>query len=252
MTPDTDFDPRAAAFESDIYGSSKGVVRLAVLWDDLLAAAPALASGGLSVLDAGGGSGHLAVRLARASNHVVLADPSAEMLRLAGERLREQGVVDSVRLVRASIDELPGEVHETFDLVACHAVLEWLADPASAAALLPRFLKPDGALSLMFYNRNAAVLKRALAGDFEAALEVQRRGSSEAPVPLDEAGVRRWLEDAGLAVVSRAGIRIFHDHLDPELARNNLDGLIALEQAMRSVEPFASLAQHIHLVCRRA
>lgn len=252
MTPDTDFDPKAAAFEADIYGSTKGAVRFAVLWDDLLTAVRPLASGGLSVLDAGGGSGHLAARLAVAGNRVVLADPSGEMLRLAEQRLREQGVADAVRLVLASIDGLASEVSETFDVVACHAVLEWLAEPAAAILQLKRFLKPEGRLSLMFYNRNAAVLKRALAGDFAAALALQREGAASAPVPLDEGDVRRWLSDAGLAVESRAGLRIFHDHLDPAVVQSNLNGLIALEKAMRSVEPFASLAQHIHLVCRHA
>jgi hypothetical protein len=62
---DVNFDGIATAFEAEIYGSSKGRIRLAVLWDDLLAAVPAVAAGGLSVLDAGGGAGHMAVRLTR-------------------------------------------------------------------------------------------------------------------------------------------------------------------------------------------
>jgi|SRR5215210_1262847 len=95
---DQDFDAVAEAFEGEIYGSSKGMVRFGVLQVDLLSAVPALGSGGLSVLDAGGGAGRLAVLLAEAGNRVVLADPSREMLPgraddLGPLRLLEDGVL---------------------------------------------------------------------------------------------------------------------------------------------------------------
>lgn len=50
---------------------------------------------------------------------------------------------------------------------------------------------------------------------------------------------------------SKAGIRIFHDHVQAkQLAGNNLSDLLAIEQAMRQLEPFASLGQHIHLIAQ--
>jgi S-adenosylmethionine-dependent methyltransferase len=49
---------------------------------------------------------------------------------------------------------------ESFDVIICHAVLEWLADPQDALGRLSGLLKADGLLSLMFYNRNASLLKR--------------------------------------------------------------------------------------------
>ena len=41
-----DFDAVAKDFEGDAYGSSKGRVRLAVLWENLLSAIPELKDGG--------------------------------------------------------------------------------------------------------------------------------------------------------------------------------------------------------------
>ena len=76
---DQDFDAIAKDFEGNVYGSSKGRVRLAVLLEDLLSAIPELKDDGLSVLDAGG-AGRVAVLLAQAGNRVLLADPSREML----------------------------------------------------------------------------------------------------------------------------------------------------------------------------
>ena len=251
MRADADFDPMATAFEEHMYGSTKGVVRLAVLWEDMLSQVPGLSRGGLRVLDAGGGAGHMAVRLAALGNAVVLADPSEEMLAMAEERARKEGVAGAVRPVRCAIHELEGTLEERFDVVVCHAVVEWLADPQAAVAHLALLLEPDGRFSLMFYNRNAAVLKRVLRGDFAGAA-ADAPAEERAPVPLDERDVRRWLEAVGLTVESKAGIRIFHDHLPAGVASERLDELIEAEKRFRGVEPFASIAQHIHLVCRHA
>jgi len=73
--------------------------------------------------------------------------------------------------VCSSIQDLAEELDgERFDVVCCHAVLEWLADPEGAVGHLADFLGPEGRLSLMFYNRNAALLKRAQEGDLALAL----------------------------------------------------------------------------------
>ena len=61
MRVDANFDECGAVFEADVYGSSKGYVRLEVLWEDLITEVPLVALGGLSVLDAGGGAGRIAV-----------------------------------------------------------------------------------------------------------------------------------------------------------------------------------------------
>jgi S-adenosylmethionine-dependent methyltransferase len=254
-TRDTSFDEIADAFEAEVYGTSRGRVRLDVLWEDLEREIPGLGAGRLSVLDAGGGGGHLAARLARAGNRVVLVDASREMLRRAQASLEGAGLAGRVTLVHAPIQSLGAKKLGHFDVVACHAVLEWVADPADVLGRLPAFLAPHGVLSLLFYNRNGAIARRVFRGEFGEA--VRELGSGCAPradgcLPLAEADVRAWLADLGLRVRSRAGIRIFHDFL-PESQRSpeRLDALVLLEKRFRSHEPFASLAQHLHLVCER-
>ncbi|HKS91531.1 MAG TPA: methyltransferase domain-containing protein [Tepidiformaceae bacterium] len=123
MRQDTCFDEIASAFEDDVYGGPKGVVRLEV-WTDLLAAVPEIARGGLSILDAGRGAGHMAVRLATAGSRIILCDTSREMLDRAATATCQAGVESHVSLVQASIQELHERVGERFDVVLCHAVLE--------------------------------------------------------------------------------------------------------------------------------
>ena len=66
MRSDTSFDGIAATFEAEVYEASRGYIRLQVLWEDLVTEIPQIMRGGLAVLDAGGGDGHLALRLAQA------------------------------------------------------------------------------------------------------------------------------------------------------------------------------------------
>ena len=254
---DVNFDGIANEFESDIYGTTKGAVRLAVLWNVLNDDVPALTEQQMRILDAGGGSGSMAVRLASPGHSVVLCDVSEEMLAKAAIRAAEAGVTDAIEICHLPIQGYATIADEKFDLVICHAVLEWLDDPQSAVRDLAQLVRPGGQMSMMFYNRFASLLKRTLAGDFEAALSDHqtgpiRRGWGEGATALDNEVVVSWLEEQNLEVNARAGIRIFHDHVVDKLdGLQRLAQLIDLEKAVCRSEPFASLGQHTHLTCRR-
>jgi S-adenosylmethionine-dependent methyltransferase len=276
---DADFDQLGGWIEENIYDDSAGHIRLAVLWDDLLANVPDLRRGGVRALDVGGGSGRIAIRLARLGNEVVLCDPSREMLDRAEAAIEEAQLTDAISIVQARIQDLESTLEERFEVITCHAVLEWLAEPEEALAQLVRSLEPMGRLSLMFNNHNARLLDRVLRGDFAGALRDadpessraarearlrfrrlsrlpsgwSRRVWGEEAASLNEEIVRGWLNRLGFEVQSKAGIRIFHDHL-PEDARSpdRLDDLLAVENSLRSTEPFASLGKLTHLVAARA
>lgn len=252
------FDGIAERFDAAIYGTSKGYIRLGVLWDDLVQAVPDIQTDELSVLDVGGGIGQISLRLAELGHRVVLADPSEEMLRKAQGVISREGL-DNVEVVHSSAQTLAQHVTESFDLVMCHAVLEWVDSPGEVIEAVSTFVKPTGALSLMFYNQNATVLKTILRGDFETFSSAEAAREAEEVSPTDAgtfSGARalttetvtQLIQKHGLKVSHRSGIRIFHDHI-AELNEDRLPALLRLEKNYRCTEPFASLAQHIHLVC---
>lgn len=257
---DVYFDGVAEPFSAAIYETSKGYIRLGVLWADLCGAVPDIQTDKLRILDVGGGMGQVALQLARFGHEVILADPSEEMLGRAREVIRREGL-DNVTVIRSSAQDLAEHVTDAFDLVMCHAVLEWVASPGAVIEALRPFVKPSGALSLMFYNQNATVFKSVTRGDFATYASSHAAREVEASAPTKETGqfkgaralraetVTQLLQKHGLFVTHRAGIRIFHDHIS-NLQEEELAELLELEKNYRSVEPFASLAQHIHLVCR--
>ncbi|XBS71083.1 methyltransferase domain-containing protein [Acerihabitans sp. KWT182] len=84
---DRNFDDIADKFVGNIYGTTKGLIRQAVLWQDLQGLLARLPQRPLYILDAGGGEGRLSSKLAALGHHVLLCDLSADMV----ERARRWG-----------------------------------------------------------------------------------------------------------------------------------------------------------------
>jgi len=249
------FDKLADEFETNIYGSSKGFIRLNVLCHDVLMAVPELRNGGVSVLDIGGGSGHFAVELLKLGNQVTLCEPSKTMLEKAAQRFRLANVTDTAKIINSKVQALADNLDSKFELVSFHAVLEWLQNPQSTLEKVAEFIAPRGYLSLMFYNKNAIQLQEAIAGNFQIKANKTDSDWNDSNVkasPQNCEQVIGWLEMLDLKVESKAGIRIFHDLLEKEsLSEHELEELLEFEKKMSRIEPWASLGRHIHLICRK-
>jgi S-adenosylmethionine-dependent methyltransferase len=143
-----------------------------------------------------------------------------------------------------------------FDVVCCHAVPEWLADPEETVEHLARFLRPEGCLSLMFYTATPRYSRGLWKGTSHShSTRASRAEGSGAKGP------RRWPRTrcanswttGGLRVRSKAGRRFLRDNVPEDLRRPERIGeLLKAEKRLSSKEPFASLGQHTHLVCERS
>ena len=144
----------------------RGSTRTAVVWSAL---EPVLGHDPLDVLDIGGGTGGLAVRIGELGHRVTVVDPSPDALAALDRRAREHDVAVTGR--QGDLSSLLDVVGpDSADLVLCHGVLEVVDDPATALATLARVVRPGGVLSLLVAQRYAAVVARAMAGHFQQAL----------------------------------------------------------------------------------
>src|SRR5690554_2149520 len=139
---DQHFDDLAIRFAQKIYGSNKGAIRLAVLQADLNEVLPQRP---LRVLDIGAGLGHMALWLAEQGHQVTLVEPALAMLETAQQRFSEAQC--QATFVHADWQSLAEQEHRPYDVVLCHAVLEWLAEPRAILTALPRLAAIDGRLS---------------------------------------------------------------------------------------------------------
>ncbi len=256
MTDDIHFDHLAERFERKIYGSEKGDLRLQLLWDDMLAAIPALQAKErpLRVLDVGGGLGQISQRLAALGHHVVLSEPALPMLERAQNLFVENNIdTANVQFLQASIQQLPEVLPEQqFDVVVCHAVLEWLAEPLETLGQLLRWIKPEGCLSLAFYNRESIVWKNLLKGNINKARAEDlagEAGSLTPQSPQSAPAVLAWLQQNRLDVVQVTGIRCLHDYLYPGV-KIEPDTLLSLERELGQQEPYKWLGRYIHVIAR--
>jgi S-adenosylmethionine-dependent methyltransferase len=167
---DRHFDQLATRFAEKIYGGAKGAIRLAVLQADL---AEALPDRPLRVLDIGGGLGHMSLWLAERGHQVTFTEPAEPMLEGARQRFAEAG--QSATFIQAPWQELLGQLTEPYDLVLCHAVLEWLAEPHAILPVLHQLTSPGGWLSLAFYNRDALIYRNLLKGHFRKCAKTHGR-----------------------------------------------------------------------------
>ena len=242
------FQQDAARFAKNIYDTRKGRIRQAVLQEDLAF----LREQTPHVLDLGAGLGQINQWFAEKGSMVTHVDASAEMVELAQQRHIAAGVAAQYHYHIAALQEFSsGSQH--YDVVFCHAVLEWLENPFQAIQIALRHVKPNGWLSLMFYNYQAKVMANMVYGNHDyvaAGLKVKKkvRFSPERPLAIEQ--VIGWLAQSPVTVYRHSGIRCFNDYLkEPE--RVNEAELIALELKYRNQEPYRSLGRYQHLLVRK-
>lgn len=248
---DRSFDEIAAKFSRNIYGSTKGRLRQLVLLRDL--AELNLLQQPCQILDVGAGQGQLALALAAQGHSVHLTDISAEMLHIAQQQAEEHGL-NNVSLQQIGLSELAATHQQQYALVLCHAMLEWLAQPELAIAQLRRLVAPGGILSLMFYNKEAKRFGNILFGNFDyvaADFQVKKKVSLNPQHPLVPQDVQHWCRQAGFSLLSKTGVRCFHDYLrDRSQQQSHFEQLLALELQYNRTEPYASLGRYQHLLLK--
>ncbi|MEK1942836.1 MAG: methyltransferase [Pseudomonas sp.] len=245
---DRHFDELATRFAEKIYGGAKGAIRLAVLQADL---AEALPERPLRILDIGAGLGHMSLWLAERGHQLTVTEPAEPMLQGARERFAAAG--QTATFIQAPWQALPEQLTERYDVVVCHAVLEWLAEPHSILPVLHQLTAPGGWLSLAFYNKDALIYRNLLKGHLRKLRKQEFAGEKQSltpQMPLDPRELATQLA-ALWRVESQSGVRVFHDYMPREFqAKAELADLLEMELAHRRHPSFMGLGRYLHWLCR--
>ena len=202
------------------------------------------------ILDFGSGEGITADHYAE-FNRVVAVEPWDEMLKDVWTDHDYRQVVGDVKVLSEFEDN-------SFDMIICHNVLEYIDDKESVVHELTRVLKPGGFISLVKHNRNGRVMQMAvLLDDFLKANSILDGENSTASKfgairYYEDSDVTKWCRD--LYIDKTYGIRTFWDlqqnqekHSDEEWQEK----MIQLEMRVSDMPDFINIAFFHHLIVKK-
>lgn len=258
------FDAGAAAW-THYNRAPLGWIRQEISWHNLAPHLPAITDGQRppTILDAGGGSGEMALRLVRCGYRVWLLDSAPAMLEQAMQSAQSLPAEARERLIpcRLAVESAARAfAPRTFDAILCHTLIEYLAEPCVTLGALAHLLRDGGLLSVSFVNRHAEVLRQIWTQHDPAAARASLQGGTAFCASLfglqgrayTAEQVTAWLEALGLAVVAARGVRAFADLVPVERLAEPvfLDALLELERAAATQLPYRLMARYVQLLAR--
>jgi S-adenosylmethionine-dependent methyltransferase len=263
MTADHDFErfQTGAAKYAAYLETPEGQLRLDLAFANLQDFLPQ-ATKSLCALDLGCGTGAIAVRLARLGVHVTLLDASEAMLDFAKRAAQEAGVAEGISLKHGDATQFANLFDdESFDVILCHNILEYLDDPCAVLRSAVRALRdPSSIMSVLVRNQAGEVFKVAIQdGDLTAAehnvtAEWGHESLYGGRVRLFTAeSLRAMLLESSLAVTAERGVRVVSDYLPQKVSRKDeYERILQLERKLGRRPEFAAVARYTHCLAHRA
>lgn len=261
MNQDRNFDDISAHFEKKIYGGLKGEIRLAVLRHDIFGWVKSWQqthNRPLRVLDVGAGLAQISIELAKDGHDVTINDISANMLGIAKQNAGE--AAQNITWHTCPYQQLDDKLTGKYDLILCHAVLEWLAEPKLIMDFFDRWLVDDraekGVLSLCFYNPASFVYRNLVMGNFNLLHNKDFKADNGSltpnhPVAKDE--VLAWIGDHHYQILHTSGLRVFHDYSPLKRGgHTNPQAVIEMEVAYSGQDPYKWLGRYLHFLVGKA
>lgn len=248
MNADQNFDLIANKFEKNIYGSTKGQLRHELFIYHLNQVVN-LNDRVLSVLDAGGGTGMMSKAMAGLGHQVTLSDISAETLSIAKTKFSQR---EQITFLHQDILSLPST---QYDLVICHAVLEWLSEPVAVIKKLVSLVKTGGYLSLSFFNQDAQRFSNIFYGNFdyvEQGMKVKNQVRLSPNNPQKPQDIIALLNMLPIQIERQTGIRCFHDYLkDNSMQESHFEQLKRLEIQYGDQHPYLWIGKYFMIIARK-
>ena len=262
---DRSFDAIADHFEKKVYGGLKGDIRLAVLRRDLFeycAQTSHKLGRPLRILDVGAGLAQIAIELATQGHTLVINDISANMLEKAQERAAQSSANDEKLNITwyvcpyQELEEKLADKTEKFDLIMCHALLEWLAEPAAVMDFFDQQLSDNGALSLCFYNPASFDYRNLIMGNFNLLDNTEYKADNKKSLtpnhPVAKEEVEAWLKAHEYQTLIASGLRVFHDYSPLKRGgHNDPEAVIRMELRYSQLDPYKWLGRYLHLLATR-
>lgn len=202
---------------------------------------------GKKILDFGSGEGVTANYFAK-DNSVVAIEPSEEMLSNRWADFEYTQIIGDVFCLSEVEDN-------TFDIIICHNVLEYIDNKEQVLTELTRVLKTNGLLSIIKHNRAGRVMQMAvLLDDIEKANDILNGQNSNA----SKFGEIKYYEDedilkwsTNLKLIKTYGIRTFWDlqqNQEKHKTKEWQNQMMQLELKVSEIDVYRNIAFFHHLI----
>lgn len=119
---------------------------------------------GMKVLDVGCGTGNFSIKLAKMGCEVIGIDISEEMLKVAEEKAKKEGL--NIKFYNMDVYNMEFEA-DYFDGIVSVTAFEFLEEPEKAIEEMFRVLKPNGYLLIGTINKDSAWGEMYLSKEFQ-------------------------------------------------------------------------------------
>ncbi len=203
---------------------------------------------GKKILDFGSGFGLVSQFLVQ-NNEVVAIEPQQELLFAYSNHSYEK--------ISGSLEQVKKFESESFDIVLCHNVLEYIDENCRVNYLseLKRVLKRDGKLSIIKHNQVGKIMQAVVfSNDVDQALDLLK-GNQFKSVSFSQGTtytIDELLEMSKMKLVKYQAIRTFYSLQMNEVKTqdNWLEKMTEMELAVCDVYPYKDISflQHVWLV----
>lgn len=202
------------------------------------------------VLDFGSGLGITANYFAE-DNEVIAIEPANNMI---NNRIKSSKYLQ----VQGSIDAVKNLEDNSFDIVLCHNVLEYVEERTEIVKEFSRVLKEGGIFSVVKHNRNGRVIQSVvLLNDFKHANELlegkdgfaQNFGSIKY---YEDEDILKWSKDFHINEIH--GIRTFWDLQQNQEIQKDVEWqekMLAIETKVSDMEEFKAISSFHHIILEK-
>ncbi|ONI40504.1 hypothetical protein AN639_11055 [Candidatus Epulonipiscium fishelsonii] len=202
------------------------------------------------ILDFGSGFGFTSNHLAK-NNDVTAIELDPTMIEASEKEYH-------YKQIQGGLSELKDVADETFDLVICHLVLEFVSEQTQILSELIRVLKKDGTLSVVRHNRTGRIVQ-AIVQDYDM-VEVANLLKGEPSYSSAFGNIKYYRNDDLLkwsknkvSLAETYGVRAIASLHDAQIqqSENWLDNMFWIENVLLEREEFIKIAYFNHLLLKK-
>lgn len=203
----------------------------------------------LKILDFGSGFGITASYLAK-NNDVLAIEPDPETVE---KRLCQ----NNYKQIIGDINQLEQQEDNSFDVVVCHNVLEYIEDQKYILREFYRILKPNGIISIVKHNRLGKIMEKVVyENDMSIATYLLNGGTFSVPEfgKVNYYDIKELIKDMNVKIEKVLGVKTFWALQQNHELKNQPDWeekMFDIEMKVCNINEYINISYFNHILLKK-